>query len=466
MSKRSRQTRAAAARRHIQRSGNTQNRRLYAPSSTPRRNQRQRTRGQPQSWRSFNSNTQSHLLPTLVGAVAMVVLVVFIAARPLSARARPNRKTTAPAFTGSIASPEVRTVVQLPSPFQNPRQLAYDATRNGLWFWTSTTRDGSQPDNQLYFYDIGHQRLQSWPLYDGDWSSQLHAGLAVAPNADIWIGWNHNLVDFVPATGQYARYVLPVQPRYPLPTAIVGDRPADLGVSDLVVGRDGTVWIARYGNLSLTRFSPTTHTFQEIPLPATTGDPAKLALSPTGELFFTTNLSASHLNYGLETVGEYDPQTGVVQVFAQPARALAITPGGDLYVALQGKGFGVRSLAAGERASAQAHSRTPVFQRLTPPFDVADDALATDAKGRVWMAVGGMPQIAVLDPASGTLRTFQYAAPSIAGHQLPSMPITAHPETAAPGAVWLVPIVAMVTDGQGHLWYMRAGYHSLEEITA
>lgn len=35
-----------------------------------------------------------------------------------------------------------------------------------------------------------------------------------------------------------------------------------------------------------------------------------------------------------------------------------------------------------------------------------------------------------------------------------------------PGAVWLSHIVAMITDNQGHLWYIRGGSDQIEEVVA
>jgi hypothetical protein len=201
---------------------------------------------------------------------------------------------TSPTNSLHPGSPEVHTIIDLHNPQLHPRQLVYDPKRQGIWFWTSLLKGDAGCDNQVYFYDMRQKSLHSWPIYSGDWSSQLLSGIAVAPNGDVWIGWNYNLVRFQPDTGSATRYALPAQPRYPLPVTVIGDLPADLGIADLAIARDGTLWIARYAALSLTSFNPTTQAFQEFPLPSTTGDPAKLAIGPDGHVFFTTNLSASH----------------------------------------------------------------------------------------------------------------------------------------------------------------------------
>lgn len=369
-------------------------------------------------------------------------------------------------FLASPASPEVRTVIQLGSSDLHPRQLAYDPGRDGLWFWTSRQQRGTTFDNQVYFYDIPAQQLRSWPIYSGDWSAQVLSGLAVAPDGDVWIGWNRNLVDFHPTDGTFARYELPAQPAYPLPPAVLGDLPADLGVADLAVARDGTVWIARYAALSLTAFTPSDHTFHEHPLPANAGDPAKLAIGPDGHIFFTTNLSADHPGYMAEKVGEFEPRTGKTRINAQGALALAVTAGGDLYTALGGQGFGLARASAAERASAVAQQRAPVFSQRVIPADVDDEAIAADAHGRVWVAAAGQPQILVFDPAANQVAHYQYAAPSVAAHPPPHH--VGEPEGTTPvaGAVWTPHIVAMATDGQAHLWYIRAGSDRIEEITA
>jgi streptogramin lyase len=346
----------------------------------------------------------------------------------------------------------------------HPRQLVYDAARNGLWFWTST-QNREVVTNAVDFYDIARGTLQTWPIYSGDWSSQLLSGLALAPNGEVWIGWNHNLIDFHPNDGSSVRYALPARIVFSLPQQVIGDLPNDLGVSDIAVGRDGTVWIARYGAVSLTAFSPQSHQFTEHQLPGETGDPAKLALGPDGHVFFTLNLSANHPGYAAEKIGEYAPETGATKVYAQPTLALAVTPQGDLYTALSGVNFGLARASATERANAAAAQRSPVFQRQMAGVQIADTALATDLYGRVWMAIARQPQIAVLDPASGSVRTFTYAAPSIAANP-PHTHLGVPTRPAAPDAVWIVPIVAMATDSVGHLWYIRAGYQSIEEISA
>lgn len=362
-------------------------------------------------------------------------------------------------------SPLVHEVVSLNDPTAHPRQLAYDSKRDGLWFWTSAQQGGTAFQNRVFFYDIVRNQLRSWPIYSQDWSSQLLAGLAVAPNGDVWIGWNLNLIDFHPATATYSRYVLPTQPTYPLPASVLGDLPANLGIADLAVAHDGTVWVARFGALSLTSFVPSTAAFSEHPLPLDSGDPAKLSIAPNGHIFFTTDLAANKPGFGGETVGEFNPDSKATTVYAQGAGALVVSVHGDLFTALSGHGFGLAKLPASEQASSVAQ-HAPVFQQRVVPLDVGDSAIASDAYGRVWAAVGGQPAIAVFDPATGVVHEYRYPAPSVA-----SVPSTIHlPGVAVgqsvPGAVAISRIVAMVTDKEGHLWFFRDGSDTLEEIAA
>lgn len=357
-------------------------------------------------------------------------------------------------------------MISLGDPDLHPAQLAYDARRDGLWFWTSTQQNGATFDNRVYFYDITSKQLRQWPIYSGDWSSQLHSGIAVAPDGDVWIGWNHNIVDFHPSDGSSQRIMLPATTQYPLPAQVIGDLPADLGVADLAVAPDGTLWIARYGALSLTAFTRQSGMFKEYPLPLTAGDPAKLVLGPNGKVFFTVDLSANHPGYGGEKVGVFDPRTGATTLYAHPAMSLTVTPNGDMYTALAGHSFGADRLTAGEQSAASNQGRAAVFQSRVVPFDVDDAAIASDSNGRIWMAVGGQPQVAVLDPRSGSVNTFQYAAPSVAMHPASNIPPGVSATTMNPNAVWLVHIVAMVTDKRGHLWYIRAGSGNIEEVSA
>ena len=74
--------------------------------------------------------------------------------------------------------------------------------------------------------------------------------------------------------------------------------------------------------------------------------------------------------------------------------------------------------------------------------------------------------MAVLDPTSGQVRYYQYEALGVAAHPIDVLPSGIERVTPAPGAVWLRHIVAMVADGQGHLWYVRAGSDTIEEVAA
>lgn len=321
----------------------------------------------------------------------------------------------------------------------------------------------------MYFYDIYRTSLKSWHIYSGDWSSQLLSGIAVAPNGDVWIGWNYNLVRFQPSTGSSTRYMLPALPRYPLPVAVIGDLPADLGIADLAIARDGVVWIARYASLSLTAFIPTTQTFQEYPLPSTAGDPAKLAIGPDGHVFFTTNLSATDIGHAAETLGEFVPQSHSTIMYPQGAQALTVAPNGDLYTAGPtaggGQGSRLARMSATARASALLHHAVPSFEQAAVPLLIADRSLTTDTHGRVWMAVGGEPKIAVFDPSSGLVQQFSYPVQSptkyLSHPDVPGVPLT--PPT---GAIWITPIAAMVTDDQGHLWFIRDLSDQIEEVAA
>lgn len=419
------------------------------------------------AWRHIRGTSTKWIASTLVGAVLLVLVTLFFANSAGTAAAQASPQP----FTGSVASPQVREVITLGSSDLHPRQLAYDAGRNALWFWTSGRGTDGGFDNRLYRYDIAHGQTTSWQLYSRDWSSQVHAGLAVAPDGDVWVGWNLNLIDFHPAAGIYTRYVLPSLPRYPLPAAVLGDLPANLGVTDIQVARDGTVWIARYGALSLTTFSPAATRFNEYPLPISSGDPAKLTIAPNDHVFFTTNRSACHPGRAAETIGEFDPQSRSTTVYAQGAEAIAVTPQGDLYTALEAGGPGLSRITAAEHSTAAAEHRAPVFQQRAVPFDVDDVAIAADSYGRVWVAVGGQPRIAVLDPTTGYVQQYQYAAPSVAAHPVTNQRFSAATGHSSgmqlqPGAVWLRHIVAMVTDSQGHLWYVRAGSDLIEEVAA
>ena len=77
----------------------------------------------------------------------------------------------------------------------------------------------------------------------------------------------------------------------------------------------------------------------------------------------------------------------------------------------------------------------------------------------------GKPDIAVFDPATGRVQQFQYAAPSMAAHPAYE-PAGFTRQSSDPQAVWLTHMAAMTTDGAGHLWYIRAGSDTIEEVAA
>jgi streptogramin lyase len=368
-------------------------------------------------------------------------------------------------FLGTTNAPEVSVALDLHDPNLHPRQLVYDEHRNGLWFWTSTQDRGVKFDNRVYLFDLATRHLRSWPLSVADWSSQLLAGLAVGPDGTVWIGFNHHLLAFHPSTGTFERYELPAEPQFPLPGAVLHGLPSDLGIADVVAAADGTVWLARYAAQSLTSFSPASHRFTEHALPASAGDPAKLAIGPEGHLYFTIDLSAALPGYVFDRVGEYDPSSGATWVYLEPANALAVGPSGDLYTVRDGPTGGLARLSASDRANARALQRQPAFVHRLTPFPTDSAALAVDPRGRVWMAVAGQPEIAVLDPSTGQAHQFQYAAPSVAAHPHHSLPGVPDP-AYAPTAVWLSHMAVMTCDGQGHLWYIRAGNDTIEEVAA
>lgn len=413
------------------------------------------------------SSRAARLWQSLIAPATAVAIVLVVTAIGATLGSRPHQSPPASSrFTGVAASPQVSTVVNLSDPSLHPQQLAYDPIRNGLWFWTSAQSRGVTIANRIYYYDVRHGQVRSWPIYSGDWSSQILAGIAVAPDGHVWIGWNRNLLDFNPVSGSYQRYDLPAEPKYPLPAAAVGDLPTNLGIVDLAIAHDGTVWIARYGALSLTSFSPAMHTFSEDPLPSNAGDPAKITIGPDGHIFFTTNFSADHPGHLAERVGEYVPQAGITHVFSQPALAVAVNPRGDLFTAFEGRGSSVARLMATERADANAMQRAPVFQHNVLPFDVDGSAMAADCVGHLWVSIAGLPQVAMVDTTTGQVQRFQYAALSIAANPPSHTMVGAPPFTPDAGAVWLDHIVAMATDGQKHLWYVRAGHSTIEQVAA
>ena len=122
-------------------------------------------------------------------------------------------------------------------------------------------------------------------------------------------------------------------------------------------------------------------------------------------------------------------------------------------------------LQAGIRASAETSQIAPAIQQHVLPFDIDSTSVAPDSHGRVWVAIAGQPDLARFDPASGEIQEYQYAAASVAANPIQDLPLGIERMTPAPGAVWITRIVAMVCDGRGDLWYIRAGSDEVEEVT-
>lgn len=373
-------------------------------------------------------------------------------------------------YAASKASPQVRILVDLNNINIHPRQLVYDNSRDGLWFWTSTQDRGVRFDNRLWLYSISTGKLENWPIYSGDWSSQLHAGLALAPNGHVWIGWHHNLIDFNPNSHSWNRFQLPPHEQYPLSQAVLGDIPRDLGISDIAVDPIGSVWIAQYAELSLLSFSPDTGAFAEFPLPSNAGDPAKLAIAPDGHLFFTVNFSADHPGWAAEKVGEFDTSTHEMRVYNHDAQAISVDRRGDVYTAFYGGvGWpenGVSRLSAAERANALTAGRVASWTLMKSTFPVDDSALVTDSSDRLWMGSAASPTIAALTPSSGQIVAFTYSAASIVNGVASGGPYGTAPRAPSQAAVYLSHIVAMATDVRGHLYYIRAGSDRIETVAA
>lgn len=200
-------------------------------------------------------------------------------------------------------------------------------------------------------------------------------------------------------------------------------------------------------------------------MPSTAGDPAKLAIGPDDHIFFTTNLSSAHPGHAAEMTGEYVPQSHSTVVYLQGAQALTTTPNGDLYTVGGDQGSGLARMPAATRSAALLQHGVPSFEHATVPLTIADRSLAADGRGRVWMAIANEPQIAVFDPGSGKLQVFRYPVQSPTQYTShPDMPGV--PSSPPPGAIRITPIAAMMTDDQGHLWFIRDLSDQVEEVAA
>ena len=379
---------------------------------------------------------------------------------------------TSPTNTNSLhrGSPEVHTVIDLHNPQLHPRQLVYDPKREGIWFWNSLLKGDEGCENQVYFYDI-HQKKFALLAH-------LFRRLVIATLVWHCGGSERRRVDWLelqscPISTRYRKLdavCLIAQPRYPLPAAVIGDLPTDLGIADLAVARNGTIWIARYAALSLTTFNPATQIFPGVSIAIyggrsleaghwpgwacllydeSLGCPSRACSGNDGRIYAAV---AEHSCVSARRAG-IDDHSQRGSVYLRDRLRAAV------------RESSLARMPAITRAAALQQQAVPPFEQATVSLPIADRSLAADVHGRIWMAVGGEPKIAVFDPETGKLQQYSYPVPSTI--QYMSVPYGIGAPSASPAdAIPITPIAAMVTDNQGHLWLIRDLSDQIKEVAA
>lgn len=208
-------------------------------------------------------------------------------------------------------------------------------------------------------------------------------GIALAPDGDVW---------FTEVT-QGADRVMRLDPDTGTTTLVTDGLTA---VTDLVVGTDGTVWLAGYGS-GLGELDPDTgdvawHTYDNDANEVAT---YAVGTGDDGTIWFVDAYGAG--------VGSVDPQTGLVDFTPDPVVSLSMSPD----VVVDGEGaiwYSVPQLFG--EGLRRFDSDTGTYSFVADPDDLASQpyALDVDAEGDVWFTdMAGA--IGVVDDATATVTT-------------------------------------------------------------
>jgi virginiamycin B lyase len=224
------------------------------------------------------------------------------------------------------------------------------------------------------------------------------------------------------------------------------------------VDPQGRVWFVGQAGNYIGMFDPATETFRRFELEERTL-PHNLIVAEDGGVWYAGN--------GNARIGRLDPVTGETKLFRMPEEAardphtLLFDGQGNIWFSVQGGGYiGRLAMESGRIDLLHAGERTR-------PYGVAQDS-----KGRAWVNLFGTNRLAVIDPATFTLR--EIATPREAARTRRvvidsrdqvwytdfsgGMIGRLDPETGAvtewetPGGARSEPY-AMVVDEQDRLWY-------------
>lgn len=216
-------------------------------------------------------------------------------------------------------------------------------------------------------------------------------------SGDVWVAFNSSLVKYVPTTRQSTVVALP-QPDNPVPSdpSSLSDLQSEMWdlkpVSGMAVDASDTVWVTRQFSHSLTRFNPSSKSFQQSGLPNTMESGGRVV-----------------------SVGR-----GVVRV-EQGLRTSSLLPSGPLAATLSvGSGQWTADQAGSTLSRAPlgtplVASGTSMIASLTPAAPVSS-FLVTVGKGDDIWYVNGDNNLVVSNASSGETKVYPLPQVTFRGH--------------------------------------------------
>ena len=210
-----------------------------------------------------------------------------------------------------------------------------------------------------------------------------------------------------------------------LSTALLG---AGSNPEKVIKGLDGSIYVYEQGSNQLARLRPGAKSFTRVAIPASNDQHFGMALSQTGDVYFTV----------ANGIGAYSPKFNTIKIIPLSTAVADIAPGSDgnlWFTEPDATKVGRLTLANNKRKSQFAENYT--ITEFDVPTNAAGVASITRGPGQtLWFGedlVGGIGQI---DLSSGSPVFSEYALPAGAGAH--AVGITTGPD----GNVWFAEVFA------------------------
>lgn len=266
----------------------------------------------------------------------------------------------------------------LPEGWTYPSQLTFD-DEGVLWL----TLDGTWAIGR---WDLDTNDTRTYPLpvtkrAEGDTMGNIQ----FAPDGTLWTASQTHIHHLDPKSGEFRSFELPTWGYMP---------------GDILLTRDGMVWLAMIDKNRLVELDPATGELTEHPVPVPFGGPVEFEETPKGTLLTMT--------HG-DTLARFHPENGSLEMppeFVVGPVGLAYASG-SVWVAEMATSSIIRfDLATGN------HTRYPTSGSPYYPYS-GPSGILVHPDGSVWFAEHFADRIARLDPDRGWLH--EYEIPSAPG---------------------------------------------------